>query len=373
MILPSSCDIVILGLTITSSWGNGHATTYRALVKELSARGHSVLFLERDMPWYAMHRDLCEPPYGRTELYSSMMELKDRYTSAIQSAEVVIVGSFVPEGVAVGEWVTHTANGIAAFYDIDTPVTLGKLLRRQYEYLTPNLIPRYDLYLSFAGGPILEILEHVYGSPLARPLYCSVDPDSYYPEERKRVFDLGYMGTYSEDRQEALERLMLMPARELTEGKFIVAGPKYPDVASWPPNVVHREHVSPSMHREFYCSQRFTLNITRADMVQSGYAPSVRLFEAAACGTPIISDYWEGLSEFFTFGDEILLGSTPEDTLKYLSGISEEERRSIGERARKRVLSAHTSAHRAQELEYYIAEAMKKREIFSKPKLCRRA
>ncbi|NLG17139.1 MAG: glycosyltransferase [Fibrobacter sp.] len=375
MFSASSYDIVILGLTITSSWGNGHATTYRGLVKELSARGHKVLFLERDMPWYAMHRDLNESSCGRTELYSSMMELKDRFTGVIQSAELVIVGSFVPDGVAVGEWVTHTAHGITAFYDIDTPVTLAKLLRRECDYLTAGLISRYDLYLSFAGGPILKVLEQLYGSPLARPFYCSVDPANYYPEDGGIKYDLGYMGTFSEDRQGPFDELLLKPALKWPEGKFIVAGPKYPDISTWPGNVIHREHVPPSMHREFYCSQRFTLNLTRSDMVQSGFAPSVRLFEAAACGTPIISDYWEGLNEIFTFGEEILIASSQDHILKYLSEISETERNEIAAKARKRVLSAHTAARRALELENYAAEAGKKRRETSlvRPKLYRRA
>ena len=375
MILSSSYDIVILGLTISSSWGNGHATTYRGLVKELCARGHHVLFLERDMPWYAMHRDLAESSYGRVELYSSMMELKDRFTSVIQSAELVMVGSYVPDGIAVGEWVTHTAHGLTAFYDIDTPVTIAKLLKRENDYITPNLIPQYDLYLSFAGGPILEVLQEVFGSPMARPLYCSVDPSQYYPDSGPVLFDMGYMGTYSDDRQKSLENLMLEPAQSWRDGKFVVAGPKYPEGLIWPANVKHIEHIPPSGHREFYCSQRFTLNLTRADMIQSGYAPSVRLFEAAACATPIISDYWEGLSEFFVLGDEILLSATSEHTLRHLTSISDKERKEIGECARKRVLSKHTASHRVQELEQYMIEATRKRREYNlaKPTLYRRA
>ena len=196
---------------------------------------------------------------------------------------------------------------------------------------------------------------------MARPLYCSVDPSRYYPQTVDISYDLGYMGTYSDDRQGTLENLMLAPAQSWGEGRFIVAGPKYPQEVVWPSNVKHVEHVSPAGHREFYCSQRFTLNLTRADMIQSGYAPSVRLFEAAACGTPIISDYWEGLNEFFVLGEEILLGATSEHTLRHLMDLPESERARIGERARKRVLSRHTAAHRAQELEQYTAEAGRKR------------
>ncbi|MGE5353176.1 MAG: glycosyltransferase, partial [Acidobacteriota bacterium] len=136
----------------------------------------------------------------------------------------------------------------------------------------------------------------------------------------------------------------------------IVAGPQYPDTIQWPPNVERIYHLNPSEHRNFYNSQRFTLNITRADMIKAGYSPSVRLFEAAACGTPIISDYWEGLDTIFNLNEEILISRSPEDTLKFLKNFPEEERLKISSRARTRVLQAHTAMHRAQELENYILE-----------------
>lgn len=350
--------IVILGLSITSSWGNGHATTWRGLVRELVARGHDVLFLERDVPWYAATRDLPNPPWGRTELYSSLTELKDRFAADIRQADCVIVGSYVPEGVAVGAWVTAQAAGRAAFYDIDTPVTLAKLERGDYEYLSPELIPRYSLYLSFTGGPTLQRLEQQYGSPAARALYCSFDPALYYPEAQQLAYDLGYMGTYSDDRQPPLDLLMLEPARRWPAGRFIVAGPQYPATIDWPPNVKRVEHLPPAQHRAFYNRQRFTLNITRAAMITAGWSPSVRLFEAAACAVPIISDDWPGLDSFFTPETEILIARDANDTLRYLRELPEQERRTISERARSRVLAQHTAAHRAAELETYIQNTL---------------
>ncbi|MDP8965867.1 MAG: glycosyltransferase [Cyanobacteriota bacterium] len=346
--------IVILGLSITSSWGNGHATTYRGLVRELVARGHDVLFLERDVPWYAANRDLPNPSYCHTKLYSSLDELKDSFTQEVRDADFVMVGSYVPEGVAVGEWVTATARGVRAFYDIDTPVTLSKLERGETEYLCPSLIPNYDLYLSFTGGSTLKRIEQQYGSPRARALYCSVDPQLYYPEECNQPWNLGYMGTYSDDRQPALESLLLEPARQWQDGRFVVAGPQYPDAIAWSSNVERIEHLPPSEHRSFYNSQLFTLNITRADMVRAGYSPSVRLFEAAACGTPIISDYWQGIETILEIGKEILIANSPDQVLHYLREIPETERRAIGESARTRVLAEHTAAHRAAQLEHYV-------------------
>ena len=352
------CNIVILGLTITSSWGNGHATTYRGLVRELVKNGYNVLFLERDMPWYANNRDLVPSSYGRIELYGSIDELKNEYKKAIASADLVIVGSYIPEGILVSDWITKVAKGVIAFYDIDTPVTISRLAQNNCDYLIPQLIPQFDLYLSFAGGPILDLLKKFYGAPLVKPFFCSVDPESYYPDTHKIKYDLGYMGTFSADRQEALDSLMFEPARKMEKGQFVVAGPLYPDKQLWPSNVNHIDHVAPSDHRDFYCSQRFTLNLTRADMVKAGYAPSVRLFEAAACAIPIISDYWDGLDSLFSINDEILLSKNSEQTLDYLKNITDHERVAIGNRARKKVLDNHTAATRVKELESYWKEAI---------------
>jgi spore maturation protein CgeB len=353
--------IVILGLSITSSWGNGHATTYRGLARELSRRGHSVLFLERELEWYASNRDLPDPPYCRAELYARLEELKDRFSPDVREADLVIVGSYVPEGIAVGEWVTKMAAGATAFYDIDTPVTLARLERGDADYISTDLIPRYDIYLSFTGGPTLDRIERRYGSPRARALYCSVDPELYFPEPFDLKWDLGYMGTYSSDRQAALERLLITPARRWKRGKFVVAGPMYPEKIKWPPNVERIAHLSPVEHRAFYNSQKFTLNITRADMIEAGYSPSVRLFEAAACATPIISDYWRGLESFFEIGSEIRVARSSEEALRIVQRTSETERQAIGCSARSRIFKAHTAAHRARELESYALEALGRR------------
>jgi spore maturation protein CgeB len=349
-------QIVILGLSITSSWGNGHAVTYRALVKGLTQRGHDVLFLERDMPWYAENRDLPDPPFGRTELYGGLNELKDRFRSDIRDADLVIVGSYVPQGVAVGEWVMSTAGGCTAFYDIDTPVTLSKLERGDTEYLSRALVMRYDLYLSFTGGPTLRRLEKRFYAKRPRALYCCVDSSMYFPDPQPLEWEMGYLGTYSTDRQPALERLLLGPAREWPEGRFCVAGSLYPDQTVWPRNVQRVHHLPPARHRAFYNAQRFTLNITRLDMVRAGYSPSVRLFEAGSCGTAVISDPWDGLDEVFSIGSEILVARTSQESLEYLHDVTDEERVAIGQRARARVLREHTAERRAEQLENYASE-----------------
>jgi len=349
-------NIVILGLSVTSSWGNGHATTYRSLIRGLAQRGHRVLFLERDQPWYAGNRDEPRPAGTVTVLYNSVDELISRFERTVRDADLVIVGSYVPEGARVGEWVTSIARGRTAFYDIDTPVTLSNLKRGKDDYITTALVAKYNCYLSFTGGPTLRLLETAYGSPMARVLYCSVDPQKYQRLARPTRWDLAYLGTYSEDRQPTLDDLLLKPARESSGRRFAVAGPLYPDTIVWPDNVERITHLSPPEHSAFYGSQRFTLNVTRDAMKAAGYSPSVRLFEAGACGVPIISDWWPGLEEVFRIGKEVLVAEGPEDTLRYLHDLTEAQRFAIGEAARVRVLSEHSPRQRALQLEGYIKE-----------------
>jgi spore maturation protein CgeB len=346
--------LIVLGLSLSSSWGNGHATTYRALLKAFAKRGHDILFLERDMPWYRQHRDIADPDYCRLEFYHSLEEL-GHWRGDIRGADAVIVGSYVPEGVEVARYVQRTARGVSAFYDIDTPVTLAKLERRDFEYLSPEVIPGYDLYLSFTGGPTLRRIERQFGAPMARALYCSVDPDAYPVLDAPKRWDLTYLGTYSDDRQPTLEKLLIEPARRLPEVKFCVAGPQYPDSIDWPHNVERIDHLPPAEHPAFYAASRYTLNVTRADMIAAGWSPSVRLFEAGACATPVISDTWEGIDSLFEPEREIILAESAGDVVRRLS--SHEDAGAIGRAARSRILDAHTSAHRAAELEQSVAEA----------------
>jgi spore maturation protein CgeB len=354
-------DIVIFGLAITSSWGNGHAVTYRALAKALSARGHSVTFLERDAPWYREHRDLENPDYCRVELYREIKEVRARFSAMVSNADLVIMGSYVADGVALADWITTRARGVTAFYDIDTPVTLAALESGRADYISAALIPRFDLYLSFTGGPVLNLIEDRYGSPRARALYCAANIDLHVLREPQIKWALGYLGTYSKDRQPALERLLIEPARRLPSEQFIVAGAQFPHNIEWPSNVARTDHLPPSEHAAFYRGQRFTLNVTRADMVAAGFSPSVRLFEAASCGVPIISDRWPGLDSIFTPGEEIIVVDWSHQVIQILQEVPEERRLSIAAAARRRLLLSHTPDHRATQLENYFLEVTSSR------------
>ncbi|GHC72355.1 CgeB family protein [Limoniibacter endophyticus] len=353
--MTGKLDIVIFGLSLSSSWGNGHATTYRALLRGLDTLGHRVLFLERDVPWYASQRDLRQPDFCELVYYDDLNDALATYRTAIETADAVIIGSYVPEGVTLIDRVVALRPRQLCFYDIDTPVTLAKLDRGDEEYLAKRQIAFFDTYFSFSGGAVLRRLEGDYGARQAADLYCSVDAEKYKPMDEPLSWDLGYLGTYSPDRQPALEKLLIEPARRLPEKRFVVAGPQYPNDINWPQNVERIEHLAPDRHPAFYSRQRFTLNITRADMIAAGWSPSVRLFEAAACGVPIISDWWQGLDEIFETGKALRVAHTTEDVVATLSNMPDERRQAIADAASDIVLRHHTGLARASQLAATIA------------------
>jgi spore maturation protein CgeB len=349
--------IVIYGLTITSSWGNGHATTYRSLVKALAARGHTVHFVERDVEWYRNNRDLPEPEFCAVQLYADWNTDARAIIDASAGADAIVIGSYFSDAIALTVELLNAERAPMLFYDIDTPITVARLRGHgATEYLDPVLIPHYAAYLSFTGGPVLQELENRFGSPWAVPFYCSVDPEIYRPTACREAFrcDLSYLGTYAADRQPKLMRLLGGSAQLLPERRFVVAGSQYPEGTTWGPNVGRMLHISPSQHPAFYSSSRFTLNLTRDEMVAAGYSPSVRLFEASACSSAMLSDKWLGMDEFLTPGEEILLPEDEYEVSAILTGMSDYERTRIGQRARARILDEHTSDRRAVEFERVV-------------------
>ena len=349
--------IVVYGLTVTSSWGNGHATTYRSLLKALARRGHRIDFVEKDVEWYRSNRDLPEPDFCSVHLYDEWQPNERALLGLSADADVVVIGSYFPDAIAATKGLAGRAPVL--FYDIDTPITLRALRERGgTEYLDAAMVPEYAAYLSFTGGPALEELRTRFGARRAVPFYCSVDPDLYRPAAPAKAFccDFSYLGTYAPDRQVKLMEYLDGPAGLLPDQRFLVAGPQYPAEIVWQPGVRRMVHVPPNDHPAFYSSSRFTLNLTRDDMVLAGYSPSVRLFEASACGTAILSDSWLGLGEFLTPGEEVLLPADGYEVAAILRGMPDAERVRMGARARARILTEHTSAHRAEQFEAVVAD-----------------
>lgn len=345
--------LVVFGLAISSSWGNGHATLWRGLCRALADRGHLVVFFERDVPYYAAHRDLWDIPGGRLYLYPSWDAIRDTAARELDDADAGMVTSFCPDANAAEALLLDSRARVKAFYDLDTAVTLDRLARGEdVFYLGPRGFADYDLVLSYTGGDSLRQLRDRLGARRTAPLYGSVDPHAHQPVAPVDMFraDLSYLGTYADDRQDGVERLFLEPARRLPERRFVLGGSQYPYDFPWSPNIFYMRHVAPEYHPAFYSSSRLTLNVTRRAMAETGYCPSGRLFEAAACGVPILSDYWAGLDRFFQPGDEILVAHTTEDAIAALER-SDAELQAISRAARERTLAEHTAARRAAELE----------------------
>ena len=351
--------LVVFGLTVTSSWGNGHATLWRALIRPLTRMGHRVVFFERDVSWYANNRDALDIPGLEVIAYPSWDEVRARATAELRDADAAMVTSYCADGAAASSLLLDSRVPARAFYDLDTPVTLDLLSRGEHPaWLPPNGLGGFDLVLSFTGGAALTRLRDELGARRVAPLYGSVDPDAHRPVPPVEAYraDLSYLGTYAEDRQAALVRLFVEPARRRPERRFVIGGAQYPGDFPWTPNIWFTRHMPPPEHPSFFSSSRLTLNVTRRAMAELGWCPSGRLFEAAACGCPLLSDTWDGLEEFFTPGEDILTATDTEDALAALD-LDDAELRRIAARARDRVLAEHSGARRAAELEAALQRA----------------
>jgi spore maturation protein CgeB len=344
--------LVVFGLSVSSSWGNGHATLWRGLIRGLNTLGHRVVFFERNLPYYAAHRDLSELPGGRLVLYPDWSSALPTVRAELADADVAMVTSYCPDGVPAAEAVIDAELELRVFYDLDTPVTLERLRAGlAVPYIGSRGLVDFDLVLSYTGGAALEALQEQLGARRVAPLYGSVDPDIHYPVPPVDGYraDLSYLGTYAEDRQQALVSMFVETARRLPARRFLLGGAQYPVGFPWADNIYFVRHLPPSEHPAFYSSSRLTLNVTRAAMAEMGYCPSGRLFEAAACGAPVLSDPWPGLEEFFTPGSEILVARTTDESVQAV-GMDDPELLRIGRAARERALSDHTAARRAGEL-----------------------
>jgi spore maturation protein CgeB len=344
--------ITIFGLTLSSSWGNGHATPLRAIIRALHRRGHSVTFFEKDVPYYARHRDLISPEFCDLQLYTDWGVAYRNALVAARESDVVMTTSFLPAGAEIAEQLLGLAGPLRVFYDLDTPVTLTRWQKGEsVEYIRPEQLKEFDVVLSFTGGRALDELRHRYDVQHAVSIYGCVDPDVHFrvAQDQRFACEFSYMGTYSADRQAKLDSLFFAAARELPERKFMLVGSLFPDGLDWPQNVWYRPHAAASEHAALYSSSRATLNITRGEMAAYGHCPPGRLFEAAACGSPLITDEFKGLNEFFDLERELIVARSTGDVVGVL-GLSDSELQSVAQRAQERTLDEHTGEVRVNEM-----------------------
>ena len=355
-------NVVIFGLTVSSSWGNGHATLWRSLIAAMLRRGHTVTFYERDVPYYAGARDLWELPHGaHLRLYRSAESIQSAAQAELAHADLAMCTSYCPDGVLAAQWILDSQAAVRAFYDMDTPVTLKALgSDATRAYLPADGLGAFDLVLSYTGGRALHELQSRLGARNVAALYGWVDPASHFPVAPVERFrsTFSYLGTYAADRQAVLTELFLRPATAMPAQKFLIGGAQYPAEFPWSGNLYFTQHLEPAQHPAFFCSSRATLNITRQAMAEYGYCPSGRLFEAAACGTPLFSDGWEGFETFFTPGEEILRVDTNEEVQAGLS-LTDSELQRMAAQARERTLQQHTADERVRELERLCEAALR--------------
>jgi spore maturation protein CgeB len=355
--------LVVFGLTISSSWGNGHATLWRGMCKSLGRLGVDVVFFEHDVPYYAQQRDCAAPEGATLVLYDEWQAVRTRMRRELADADAAIVTSYCPDAVSAHAEIMEAARPLAVFYDLDSPVTIAAAREGKLPpYLDVRGLRDYDLVLSYAGGPTLHALQEVLHARNAHPLYGHVDPALHRPVAPAAAYrsDLCWLGTYAEDRQRALKALFVDAAVARPQARFTLAGAQYPADFPWHDNIWFTRHLPPSRHAAFLCSSRLALNVTRAAMARAGWCPSGRLFETAACGVPIISDDWPGLPEFYRPGADILLARDTGDTLAAMD-LSDGELKRIGEAGRARTLASHTSMHRARELVRLLEAATQER------------
>jgi len=349
--------LVIFGLTITSSWGNGHATLWRGLSRSLARRGHHLTFFEKELPYYAETRDLTTWTDGELILYDCWEIASELACDRLANADVALISSYCPDALAASKLLVEFGERIVkVFYDMDTPVTLHRLeTDGSVPYLPSNGLRDFDLVLSFTGGTVVAALKERLGARRVEVLYGHADPQVHYRRLTHPEYDatLSYLGTFARDRQPALEKFFVRPALRMPEWRFLLAGALYPEDFPWKSNIYFLRHLPPSEHGTFFSSSKCTLNLTRSSMIASGFCPSGRIFEAAACGTPVITDRWTGLEEFFEPAREIIVAESTDDVIRAITS-PHESIDLIGEAAYKRFLSQHTSDRRAAELESYL-------------------
>lgn len=351
--------IVIFGLSISSSWGNGHATLWRGLCRALGSRGHRVVFYEKDVPYYSSTRDGTSFAGCDLRLYTDWNEIAGQAEQEIRNADVAMVTSYCPDAGSACDLVLASSAGVRSFYDLDTPVTFSRLdAGETVDYIPPYGLSGFDLVLSYTGGQALDRLKTTLGARRVAPLYGSVDPEVHRPAQPSSEFtaDVSYLGTYAADRQETLEQLFIEAARLRPDRRFVIGGAQYPENFPWTPNIFFVRHLPPAQHAAFYCSSQLTLNVTRRAMASMGYCPSGRLFEAAACGAAVLTDVWDGLDSFYEPGKEMIFCRNTADVLSAIN-LSLEQLRRIGLAAREKTLAQHTALHRVIELETVLEEA----------------
>ena len=345
-------NIAFYASSILSSYWNGAATYYRGLVKSLARRGYRITFFEPRAFGRQERADIEPPPWCEVVVYPATIEGVRAAAARAASADIVIkasgVGVFDDELLAL----TMAAAGddaLKVWWDVDAPATLAAIGKAPDAPLRRHL-PRLDAVLTYGGGQSVIDAYRALGAPTCRLIYNGFDPDDCHPVPRDPRFeaDLGFLGNRLPDREARVEQFFLTPARRATDLRFLLGGAGW-ETAAVPDNVRRLGHVPTVHHNAFNTTARAVLNINRDSMADCGFSPPTRVFEAAGAGACLITDAWPGIDSFLTPAEEILVARDGQDVLEFLRLLTPTTARSMGARARARMLAEHTYDRRARE------------------------
>lgn len=352
--------IAFFGSSLVSSYWNGAATYYRGILRALARHGHEIRFFEPDAYGRQEHRDMEDPDWARVIVYPATDDGWQEALRSARDADLLVKASGVGvfdaelEAAVLGE---RRAGQLVVFWDVDAPATLDRISRDPHDPMRA-LIPRYDMILTYGGGPRVVSAYGALGARHCLPVYNALDPDIHFPVAAAPRFvgDLGFLGNRLPDREARVAEFFLTPARFLPDARFLLGG------AGWEPqhlpeNVTALGHVGTNDHNAFNCSPRAVLNINRDSMARYGFSPPTRIFEAAGAGACIISDAWAGIDQFLEPGREILVARDGGEVVEILAGLTLERAREIGRAALARVRAEHTYDQRAQQVEAVLDAA----------------
>jgi spore maturation protein CgeB len=352
--------IAMFGSSLVSAYWNGAATYYRGIIRNLHARGFQVTFFEPDAYERQRHRDLDDPDWARVVVYEASAAGVAEALEAASSADILIKAS----GVGVFDELLEAEIPLlgaalgktTVFWDVDAPATLQRMRQNDLDPFRSQ-VARYDLILTYGGGPpvVAEYLKR--GARACVPIYNALDPLTHFPvaPEQRFAGDLAFLGNRLPDREARVAAFFLAPAQALPQLRFVLGGSGWKENIALPPNVSYVGHVYTRDHNAFNCSPRAVININRDSMAATGYSPPTRVFEAAGAGACLICDAWRGIEHFLDPGSEVIAVESGAAVASLLPGLTPELAKQIGQAARRRILAQHTYAHRAAQVHRLLA------------------
>ncbi len=352
-------DIIVIGETLHSTYHNNLATNYRALIRELARLGHTVFFVEAQQEVYRVNRDLPSAPYCEYAKFADLDMLSDQFVDAVRVADLVILGSGVPDCAAIAEWLLATAEGVLVYLDYQPFHLLADLRQAPVANRAMQVLAGFDLFLGSAGIPVLREIQQTIPCKSVASFWGVVDQFLYYRTDGPKDYALGYLGNFHPEKMAALQEMIFEPARTRPGRRYVIAGENFAAAGTTaePAALAINHYVPTTQHVEFFNRLHYSLHIAHPLAQKVGYSPPPLLLEAAACGVPVITRHWVGMEEFLVPYEEIFVAENAAEVSDILDTVSTKERLRRAERARRRVMVEHAPSVRAAQLVRHVSEA----------------